>query len=72
MYVCLCQNVTDGQIRNEVHRGAGSLQDLRDRLGVATCCGRCARCARGVLKETLREVHSTEALPVNLVAAGAT
>lgn len=64
MYVCLCHNVTDGQIREEVDRGAKSMQDLRERLGVATGCGRCGRCARGVLEEALRESHEGDMLPV--------
>lgn len=64
MYVCLCHNVTDGHIRREVERGAETLQDLRERLGVATGCGRCARCAKGVLKDALRDARSSDALPV--------
>jgi bacterioferritin-associated ferredoxin len=48
MYVCLCNAVTDREIRGAVKLGARSLGDLQDTLGVATCCGRCtdahARC----------------------------
>lgn len=55
MYVCVCNGVTDREIRAEVEEGACSLEDLQDRLKVATCCGRCAECARGILNEARTE-----------------
>jgi bacterioferritin-associated ferredoxin len=55
MYVCLCNPVTDRQIRLAVDDGARTLGDLRERLGVATCCGKCAGCARSVLREALAD-----------------
>ena len=51
MYVCLCKGVTDHQIRAEVEDGADSLRDVSRRLGVATQCGKCAGCARQVIRE---------------------
>ncbi|UOP04268.1 (2Fe-2S)-binding protein [Conchiformibius kuhniae] len=42
MYVCICNAVTDRQIQDTVAAGAASLNDLQDRLGVASCCGCCA------------------------------
>ncbi len=62
MYVCLCRGVTDREIRNEVDKGATHLRDLRRELGVATECGRCASCARTVLKEALAEQRAAETL----------
>ena len=53
MYVCLCKGITDTQIRAAVQDGASSIQELRNTLGVASQCGKCARCARGVLDEAL-------------------
>jgi bacterioferritin-associated ferredoxin len=53
MYVCVCNAVTDGEIRSAVQLGVRSLADLSATLGVATCCGRCADCARTVLVESL-------------------
>jgi bacterioferritin-associated ferredoxin len=29
------------------------MRDLSEKLGVATQCGKCGRCARGVLQESL-------------------
>lgn len=50
MYVCICNAVTDKDIIQAAENGASSLKDLRNELNVATCCGRCATCARGLLK----------------------
>ena len=41
MYVCICNNVTDKQIRRAIAGGAQSVQCLRDELGVASQCGSC-------------------------------
>lgn len=51
MYVCVCQAVTERQVREAVEQGISSMRGLRDELGVASECGRCARCAHGILKE---------------------
>ena len=53
MYVCLCNGVTEHQIRDAVSQGAGSLHDLRHALGVASCCGRCAECAQEIIEEAI-------------------
>ena len=50
MYVCICNAVTESQIRAAVDAGHDSLKALREHLGVANECGRCARCAADVLK----------------------
>ena len=51
MYVCVCQAVTDRQIREAAESGARTLKDLRRDLGVTRDCGRCATCAHECLKE---------------------
>jgi bacterioferritin-associated ferredoxin len=53
MYVCICNAITDREIRAAADLGARTLDDLSATLGVATCCRRCADCARGVLKDAL-------------------
>jgi len=54
MYVCLCNGVTDREIRAAVEDGAASLGDLQSILPVAVCCGRCADTARDIVDEHLR------------------
>jgi bacterioferritin-associated ferredoxin len=53
MYVCLCNGITENQIRDAVREGVASLLELRLRLGVASSCGKCGECAQQVLCETL-------------------
>jgi bacterioferritin-associated ferredoxin len=50
MYVCLCNNVTDRQIRETVKRGADSLPAVQCQLPVATCCGACEDTAREIIE----------------------
>ncbi|MDR2188673.1 MAG: (2Fe-2S)-binding protein [Azonexus sp.] len=50
MYVCVCQAVTDSQIREAMCEGVCSMRELRQRLGVASECGRCSRCALSILR----------------------
>jgi bacterioferritin-associated ferredoxin len=53
MYVCLCNGITDHEIRAEILAGASTMRELCSRLGVATSCGRCWDCTRTILAETL-------------------
>ena len=52
MFVCLCNAITDRQIKETVAAGANSLTDLQAQLGVATCCGCCADLACSYLNVT--------------------
>ena len=56
MYVCICNAVTDGEIRNAVVDGARSLADVKATLGVASCCGRCADYTGQLVEETCRSL----------------
>ena len=53
MIVCVCNNVSDRQIRQAVDEGASTMDRLSAELRVGTCCGRCRDCARRVLSETV-------------------
>jgi bacterioferritin-associated ferredoxin len=55
MYVCICNGVTDRDVRDAASRGARTVKDLRRELGVASDCGKCASCAHEVLCEARRE-----------------
>ena len=51
MYICICEQVTDKQIKSAISAGASSLRDLRDELGVASQCGQCGKCAKALIDE---------------------
>lgn len=54
MYICLCQGVTDQDIRQAIHSGqAKCLGDLSQKLGVAACCGQCGPEAKQLIEETI-------------------
>jgi bacterioferritin-associated ferredoxin len=51
MYICICNSVTDSDIREAAARGARSLDAIQEQLGVASCCGSCACAAEQILNE---------------------
>jgi bacterioferritin-associated ferredoxin len=51
MYICLCNAVTERQVRECARDGSCSLEDLAAALGVGAGCGRCRDCAAQVLAE---------------------
>lgn len=53
MIVCVCNNVSERKIRQAVDSGLTSMSALRQELAVATCCGKCHDCAKGILRECL-------------------
>lgn len=50
MIVCICKRVSDHQIVRHARAGM-SFDDIQMELGVATQCGRCEDCARGVVAQ---------------------
>lgn len=68
MYVCICQGITDRQVREAIDRGARKLRDLREELGLCTDCGKCGPCARDLLQEAGPD---PEAPPLGFPAMGA-
>ena len=53
MYICVCNAITDREIRGAAELGARTLEDLSATLGVATCCRKCSDCARQVLADAM-------------------
>ena len=51
MIVCVCNNVSTGDIAVEAANGCGSFETLQDRTLVGTCCGACLPCARETFDE---------------------
>lgn len=66
MIVCVCNNVSDRDIRQAVKSGMTTMAELRRNLNVGTCCGKCNPCAKQVLHTCLDELAQP-----NLFAFGA-
>ena len=62
MIVCVCNNVSDRKIQKAVEDGATSMRELREQLGVGTCCGKCHSCAKQVLRDNLDQLAVSESL----------
>jgi bacterioferritin-associated ferredoxin len=65
VYICVCNAVTDREIRACADLGVVTLEDLRNHIGVASCCGRCARTAEQVLHEHAAQRVSGESAAVS-------
>lgn len=59
MFVCICKQVTDGQIKQAVSDGACSFKDLQSELGVATQCGECKNHARKCMRESRNQCENS-------------
>jgi bacterioferritin-associated ferredoxin len=53
MYVCICNAVTDADIRREAERGVRGFAQLQERTGCSTCCGCCEDEARRTLQRAI-------------------
>ena len=55
MYVCICNGITDRDIRDAARAGASDLSDLSPMTGCSTACGRCGELATDILREARSE-----------------
>ena len=69
MYICLCNAVTDHDIRREVAGGVRTFAELQARTGCSDCCGCCEPEARACLAQAIEQAESTTMLPVFVAAA---
>jgi bacterioferritin-associated ferredoxin len=60
MYVCICNAITDKQIRQAAESGVTSLWELQKELGVASNCGKCRTTAVDILREHAPDQSSTQ------------
>ncbi len=64
MKVCICNNVSDSEIRTAIENGAQTMRDLREELCVGTECGKCACAAKRILRS-----HAFQDLATEVIAA---
>lgn len=51
MYVCICYDVRERQIKTAMQQGIDTLEALQDTLSVATCCGCCLPMVQDLIDE---------------------
>ena len=59
MYICMCNAVTDHDIRREVAGGVQSFAQLQARTGCSDCCGCCESEARATFAKAVDQVRCT-------------
>jgi bacterioferritin-associated ferredoxin len=52
MYVCICNAITDKQIRHAAASGVTTFAGLQKELGVGAGCGTCSEHAASILHES--------------------
>lgn len=72
MYICMCNAVTDRDIRRAVADGVRTFAQLQQRTRCSTTCGCCMSEARACFKDALRvEEAGADARPLELPAFAA-
>ena len=62
MYVCICNAVTDSDIRNAVDDGVSNLKQLRELTDCGAKCGSCKEMAVEVLQQALTNKRGSQGL----------
>ena len=53
MYICLCKDITDHQLRESIRQGACDFSQVRRRCKVGAKCGKCMQEARTIVQNEL-------------------
>ena len=67
MYVCICNGVTDRQIREAAEAGCDSVSEMTMRTGAGASCGSCL----GLVAELIDEARARRTLPLPVLARAA-
>ena len=51
MYVCICKQVTDSEIRDICREGCVGFDEIQKRTGVSSQCGKCCELAKSIVEE---------------------
>ncbi len=69
VYVCICNGITDHDIRRAAEAGCSSMAELTMRTGAGACCGTCVDTATALLDEARTKPAKRIPLPVVARAA---
>lgn len=62
MYICICHDIKDSQIKTAINQGIDSLESLQDTLLVGTCCGCCVPMVQDLLDEHHHKLSVIDAM----------
>ena len=62
VFVCICNGVTDTEIKQSIADGCRDMASLQAELEVATCCGRCG----DMCEKLLSEAHHVHTRPIEI------
>lgn len=62
MYVCICHDIKDSQIKTAINQGLDTMIALKDGLSVATCCGCCEPMVQDLLDEHHAKLMTIDAM----------
>ncbi len=60
MYVCICNQVSDKDIKASVQDGATTMRALYQEHKIGNQCGKCCQCAKKVLNNELIKIAATQ------------
>ncbi|USZ14705.1 (2Fe-2S)-binding protein [Moraxella sp. FZFQ2102] len=63
MYVCICHDVKDTQIKTALAQGVNGMEGLQDALSVGTCCGCCVPIVQDLIDE-----HEANFIAIDVMA----
>ena len=67
MYVCICNGVTERQIREVAEAGCRTVPELTMRTGCGATCGTCLDMAQSLLDD----VHAARTVPLSVLSDAA-
>ncbi len=71
MYVCICNGVTDSQIRQAAANGCREVSELTMRTGCGATCGSCLDMAAGLLDDFHAAARRVPVIDLPLIASAA-
>jgi len=69
MFVCVCNAITEAQVRESVAAGADTLEALQLETGLGSCCGTCADVASSYLPGAACAKASADCVTMHRAAA---
>lgn len=64
MYVCICHDIKDSQIKTAMLQGVDSMEALQCELSVGTCCGCCMPMVQDLIDEHHANYLALDAMAV--------